>query len=121
MKFLADMGVSPLTVAFLRSMGHEAVRLPEVGLAEASDADVIARAARENEIVVTFDLDYPALLALRRAARVSAIVFRTFSADPLWINTRLTDCLPRIIQPLAKGAIVVIEDDRVRIRLSIEL
>jgi hypothetical protein len=41
-KFLADMGVSPLTVAFLRKIGHEATRLPEVGLERRSDADVIA-------------------------------------------------------------------------------
>lgn len=121
MKFLADMGVSPRTVAFLRSLGHEALRLPEVGLAQAEDAEVIARAAHEGEVVLTFDLDYPALLALRQEERASAIVFRTVIADPAWINSRLAQCLPLILQPLNEGAIVVVEDDRLRIRLFVEL
>lgn len=29
MKFLADMGISPTTVAFLRSLNHEAIHLHE--------------------------------------------------------------------------------------------
>ena len=115
------MGVSPRTVTFLRSLGHEAVRLPEVGLTQAGDIEVIARAAREGEVVLTFDLDYPALLALRQARRASAILFRTVIADPAWINSRLAECLPLILQPLNEGAIVVVEDDRVRIRLLAEL
>lgn len=121
MKFPADMGVSPRTVAFLRSLGHEAVRLPEVGMSQSEDIEVIARAAREGEVVLTFDLDYPALLALRQAERASAIVFRTVIADPGWINSRLAVSLPMILQPLNEGAIVVVEDDRVRIRLLVEL
>ena len=116
MKFLADMGVSPRTVAFLKRLGHDAARLPEVGLARASDAEVISRAAHRGEVVVTFDLDYPALLALRREPRASAILIRTMSADADWINSRLADCLERVRQPLEEGAIVVIEDYRVRIR-----
>jgi predicted nuclease of predicted toxin-antitoxin system len=32
MKFLADMGISPVTVSWLRSLGHEATHLHEVGL-----------------------------------------------------------------------------------------
>lgn len=82
MKFLADMGISPVTVSFLRGIGHEAVRLPEVGLERRSDADVIAYAISRGQVVLTFDLDYPALLALNPTSRVSAIVFRTLTAIP---------------------------------------
>ena len=74
-----------------------------------------------GEVVLTFDLDYPALLALRQVGRASAIVFRTVIADPAWINSRLPQCLPLILQPLNEGAIVVVEDDRLRIRLFVEL
>lgn len=115
------MGVSPRTVAFLRRLGHEAVRLSEVGLAQASDMEVIFRAAQQREVVLTFDLDYPALLALGLVARASAVVFRTINADPDWVNSRLVDCLPLISHPLEEGAIIVVEDDRVRIRRFAEL
>ncbi len=92
-----------------------------MGLAQAEDAEVIARAAHEGEVVLTFDLDYAALLALRQAERASAIVFGTVIADPAWINSRFADCLPLILQPLNEGAIVVVEEDRLRIRLFVEL
>jgi predicted nuclease of predicted toxin-antitoxin system len=115
------MGVSPRTVALLRDMGHEAVRLSEVGLAEATDLEVISHAVRQGEVVLTFDLDYPALLALRRAGRASAVVFRTVNADPEWVNFRLADCLPLILRALEEGAIVVVEDHRIRIRRFAEL
>ena len=119
MKFLADMGVSPRTVAFLKELGHETVRLNEVGLDRAGDADVVGHAVRQ--IVLTFDLDYPALLTLQPARRTSAIVFRTVNADALWINSRLADSLPLVQEALEQGAIVVVEDARVRVRRYLDL
>ncbi|MFB3922991.1 MAG: DUF5615 family PIN-like protein [Terriglobia bacterium] len=121
MKFLANMGISPRTVAFLRDFGHEAVRLPEIGMDRASDMEVIALASREGQVVLTFDLDYPALLALNVKGRASAIVFRTTKADATWINSRLEQFLPMIESALLEGAIVVVEDDRARIRRFVDL
>jgi predicted nuclease of predicted toxin-antitoxin system len=115
------MGVSPRTVAFLRSLGHEAIRLHEIGLDRTSDSDVIARAVREGQVVLTFDLDYPALLALRTENRVSAVIIRTVSADSAWVNARLAECLPLMASALQEGAIVVLEDGRIRIRKFVDL
>jgi predicted nuclease of predicted toxin-antitoxin system len=120
-KFLANMGISPRTVRFLRELGHEATRLSDVSFHRASDSEVLAQAARENQIVLTFDLDYPALLALGTRDRVSAVIFRTVNADPTWINSRLAQCLPLVEDVLKEGAIVVIEDDRVRVRRFLDL
>ena len=121
MKFLADMGVSPVTVAFLRKIGYEALRLPEVGLERRSDADVIAYAVDHGQVILTFDLDYPALLALNPSSRASVIVFRTVSADPEWINQRLDQTLVLLADALNNGAIVVVEDDRYRVRRFLDL
>ena len=95
------MGVSPQTVAFLRKHGHEAVRLPEVGLERRHDADIIAYAMRHEQAVLTFDLDYPALLALNPSSRASAIIFRTLSAEPEWINQRLSETLALLTDALS--------------------
>jgi predicted nuclease of predicted toxin-antitoxin system len=110
------MGISPRTVNFLRSLGNEVLRLPEIGLEKASDRQVIEHASKHGQIVLTFDFDYPALLALRLTNRASAIVFRTANADPAWINARLRQSIPAMEEALAEGAIVIIEDDRMRIR-----
>jgi predicted nuclease of predicted toxin-antitoxin system len=120
-KFLADMGVSPATVAFLRKHGHEAARLPEVGLERRPDAEIIAYAMRHKQVVLTFDLDYPALLALNPSSRASAVIFRTLSAEPEWINQRLSETLAFVTDALTEGAIVVVEDHRVRVRRFLDL
>jgi predicted nuclease of predicted toxin-antitoxin system len=44
MRFLADAGVSPKTVDFLKQLGHDAVHVRTVGLARAADAELIDRA-----------------------------------------------------------------------------
>jgi len=41
MRFLADMGISPRTVDFLRDAGHDAVHLVERGLNELGDPEIL--------------------------------------------------------------------------------
>ena len=58
MKFLADMGVSPLTVKKLQKAGYDAVHLSEQGLMRMPDNLIMAKAKQESRIVLTFDLDF---------------------------------------------------------------
>jgi hypothetical protein len=45
LKFLANMGISPLTVAFLRTLGHEAKHLHEEGLDRLPDEEIMEEGA----------------------------------------------------------------------------
>ena len=63
MRFLADMGVSTRTVAWLRSTGHDAVHLLDEGLYRLPDSQILAKAREEARIVLTMDLDFGRLLA----------------------------------------------------------
>jgi predicted nuclease of predicted toxin-antitoxin system len=116
MKVLLDMGLSARTAAFLRGCGLDAVHLRDQGLHRMSDPEIMRKAADEGRVLVTFDLDFPRLLALMRASRPSTIVFRieAFTTD------QLNDQLLRVVQDhaaqLEAGAILVVESDRVRIR-----
>lgn len=47
MKFLADMGISPQTVAFLVSLKHEAKHLTEDGLEKFSDSRILEKHSKE--------------------------------------------------------------------------
>ena len=58
MRFLADMGVSSRTVAWLRDNGHDAVHVRELGLQRASDAEILRKAAEDTRVVLTMDLDF---------------------------------------------------------------
>ena len=116
MKLLLDMGISPRTAGFLRGHGFDAVHLGEQGLYRMSDAEIMRKAADEGRVLVTFDLDFPRLLALMRASQPSTIVFRieAFTTDQL--NDQLIGVMKDLAAQLDAGAIVVVENDRVRIR-----
>nr|MDJ0745479.1 DUF5615 family PIN-like protein [Xenococcaceae cyanobacterium MO_167.B27] len=58
MKFLADMGISPRTVAKLRNEGYDAVHLVEEGLEKLEDREILIKARDEGRIVLTVDLDF---------------------------------------------------------------
>jgi predicted nuclease of predicted toxin-antitoxin system len=73
-KFLVDMPLSPALAHWLAALGHDAAST--LGLDRASDAEILARAARDMRTVVTADLDYPRLLALAVAAGPGLILFR---------------------------------------------
>lgn len=64
MRFFADMGISPRSVAFLCDRGVEAVPLHELGLDGLQDAEVVKKAHREGFVVLTHDLDFAELVAL---------------------------------------------------------
>lgn len=58
MKFLADMGISPKTVAFLHALGHDAVHLSDEGLERLPDPDIVAKARHEKRILLVHDLGF---------------------------------------------------------------
>lgn len=64
MRFLADAGISPKTVDFLRRSGHKAVHVRELGMQRASDRSLIEKARKEDRILLTFDLDFGEIFAL---------------------------------------------------------
>jgi predicted nuclease of predicted toxin-antitoxin system len=57
------MGVSITTVQALRAAAHDAVHLREEGLIRLPDPEIVAKAAQEQRIVLTFDLDFGDILA----------------------------------------------------------
>ena len=117
MRFLLDMGLSPRTAEWLGNAGHDAVHLRDQGLQRLSDSDIIGKAAKENRIILTFDLDFSRLLALLRLAQPSVVLFRLSAYTPAKIHPLMDDLIRRFGPPLEKGAIIVVDDDRVRVRM----
>jgi predicted nuclease of predicted toxin-antitoxin system len=116
MRFLADAGISPKTVDFLRRNGHEAVHVRELGMQRAPDRLLVEMAQAEDRILLTFDLDFGEILALGVIAHPSVVIFRLSDERADSVNRRLEGVLSEQADALASGALILVEDARYRIR-----
>lgn len=62
------------------------------------------------------DLDFSAIIARSQKPTPSAIIFRLSDESPENIEVLLKNILPMVESEILKGAIVIIEDDRFRVR-----
>ncbi len=116
MKFLLDMNVPPSLGMRLKTIGHEVRHALSSGLSQASDLSIIDVARKNNEIIVTHDLDYSHLMAFSGKPDPSVIIFRIKNTRPDNLSYRIINALERIEKPLREGCIVVIEDTTIRLR-----
>lgn len=118
MRFLVDASMSPVVVQELREAGHEAVHVGEVLQLNAPDDVILDHAAEVARIVVAADTDFGDLLASTQASGPSVVLFRRQTGRrPTEQAAILLANLNEVEADLAAGAIVVIEENRVRVRL----
>ncbi len=116
MRFLADMNLSPVTVAALNERGWETVRSSSLMAADASDQDILSYARAHEYVIITQDLDFSPLLMLSGFNRPSLITMRLSLPDPETVAARLIEVLPFIIDTLEAGSAVTIDDRHTRVR-----
>ena len=117
MRFLADMGISPKTAAFLRSLGHDAVHLHDQGLDGLEDPAILAKAREEGRILLTHDLDFGELIAVSGAMLPGVVVFRLRNMRPERVSRYLEKTISRHAEAMEKGAIISVAEGQVRVRL----
>ena len=116
LRFLADVHISPLTVAALKLQGYDILRSTDLLLATAADVDILELARVEGRIIITQDLDFSMLIAVGKYNQPSLVTLRLSSAKPDVITQRLLEVLPQLEEELTQGSALTIDDNSVRIR-----
>jgi predicted nuclease of predicted toxin-antitoxin system len=118
MRFLVDNAISPIVAKGLQNVGHDAIHVREYGLQAAEDWVLFERAEKEKRIIISADTDFAFLLASRKTNSPSVILFRKRAErNPLLqIDLLLLNLTDSICKQLEMGCILIIEQERIRIR-----
>jgi predicted nuclease of predicted toxin-antitoxin system len=115
-RFLIDECLFPTLAALLRDHGHDAVHLVDLDSCGAPDTVVMRLAREQRRILVSADTDFGELLAMSNDVTPSVVLFRGSEVDAKILTTILLANLEQLHDALITGAIVVILDDRIRVR-----
>ncbi len=114
---LIDMNLSPAWVPALKGYGWAATHWSIVGDPRAPDREVMEWARTHGCVVFTHDLDFTTMLALTRATGPSVLQVRTRNVLPEGLAALVDRTLRLHETELAQGALVVIDEQRARLRI----
>ena len=116
MRFLLNIGISPKVVSVLESLGHVAIRCSDIGLSRATDTAILAYAQEHGLILISTDLDFADLVITCTEPCPGLILLRLDNPSAELMSSRLQIVLTALPEDDIAGSIVVIQQNKVRIR-----
>ncbi len=117
MRLLLDQGLPRSTVQHLATAGIEAEHVGDLGMARATDAQILDKALERGAVVATLDADFHALLAASHANAPSVVRIRIEGLKGEQMAALLVQVLTAAEAELEAGAAVSVTTHRIRIRL----
>ncbi len=111
------MNLPPGWAAELVEAGFDAVHWSLIGLPKATDQEILANARSRDAVVLTQDLDFPAILAASGDAKPSVILVRAQDTLTPGLLRHVVAEIRRSEAILDRGAIMSIDFARGRVRL----
>ncbi len=114
---IIDMNLPPSLAGYLREHGIDAKHWSEIGYAGATDDDVMAYAAKCSAIILTYDLDFGAILAVSGRNGPSVIQIRSGTLSQAVIEPSIIRIMQQFAPELRSGALLTVELERQRVRM----
>jgi len=101
----------------MQNHGYDVIHVRDLNMQKCSDEEIFDFALREERTIVSADTDFGTIVALRQVQFPSIIIFRrTKQRKPTEQVELLINNLNQIEVSLTKGSVIIIEDNRIRIR-----
>lgn len=115
MKFLCDQDVYAATVRFLRGLAHTVSTAAELGLAQATDAELLKAARDQGQLLVTRDRDFGGLV-FAQGSPAGVLYLRVAPSVVTSVHSELQRLLAIYTDQELADSFVVVEPGRHRIR-----
>jgi predicted nuclease of predicted toxin-antitoxin system len=110
------MNISPLTVSQLQKHGWSVIRVSEIMDKSTKDLDLLEYARLHDMVIITQDLDFSMLLAIKGYGKPSLVNVRLEEVRPDYVTSRIIDTVSELEQELKKGVVVTVDETSVRYR-----
>jgi predicted nuclease of predicted toxin-antitoxin system len=115
-RILADQDVWKETVDLLKEWGHDVVTAREVGMSNASDFELLAKAEQDRRVFITRDSDFGSLVFLGRVPSEGVILLRITPETKLRVHAELALVLDKHTEEELRRCFFTVEADRHRMR-----
>ena len=113
---LLDQGLPSLAAELLRKRGWDAVHVREIAMRDATDPEILARAAADSRTCVTLDKDFHEALARSHAAYPSVILLRWQNLRADGVAEVIAATLTRYEAELHSGVAITVSERATRVR-----
>ena len=115
-RILLDQGLPRGTSQILCREQWDVVHTGDIGLAQASDREIIDFAQREDRIIITLDADFHAILAVENASSPSVIRIRQEGLKAVQLSDLIKSIWPTVQSQLEAGALVTVTEKSIRVK-----
>jgi predicted nuclease of predicted toxin-antitoxin system len=115
-KLFLDENLSPQHAAELRTEGHDAVAVFEVGLSGATDEQVLRFAVENGRVLVTLDADFANVMRFPPAQTLGVVRLKVHPATEERIRQAIRRALLYLQNIDITGRLAVVDEDKIRIR-----
>jgi len=117
MRVLLDMNIPRKYTALLAERGIESLRWSDVGAPNAADSEIMTYARANNYTVLTYDLDFTAILSVTHDLKPSVAQIRASIQNAEQAVDLIVTALYQNEAELEKGAVISIDLIKSRVRL----
>jgi len=108
-RLVLDQGVPRDAAPLLRERGHDCTHVGELGMARASDQEILAWSREQKAIIVTLDADFHAILAVSGASGPSVIRMRRQGLNARPVVEIVDNVLSNFEFDTARGSLVTVK------------